>query len=135
MANVPVRVDVLGHPGERVPEFPVVLPGPLRDLGPKDVARYVLCLFDVSLDEVAIQTRRRRRQRESAVSHHHSGDAVPAGVRAELVPEHLGVEVRVTVDESRSYDGTCRVQLLSSASADATYFDDEPVVDCDVGTK
>src|SRR3546814_17150428 len=107
----------------------------LRDPGPKHVPRYVLCLVEVSHDEVASQTRRRRRQRESAVSHHHSGDAVPAGVRAELVPEHLGVEVRVTVDESRSYDGTCRVQLLSSASADATYFDDEPVVDCDVGTK
>src|SRR3546814_20702171 len=124
MANVPVIVDGLGHPRERVPEFPVGLPGPLRDPGPKHVPRYVLCLFEVSHDEVAIQTRRRRRQRESAVYHHQSGDDVPAGVRAELVTEHLGVEERVTGEEYRRSDGNWRVQLVSYAAAARSDFEE-----------
>ena len=40
-------------------------------------------------------------QGEPAIAHHDGRHAVPAGIGAQRIPEHLGVQVRVAIDESR----------------------------------
>src|SRR5262249_32450986 len=60
----------------------------------------VLGPLDVIDDHVALHVFARR-EREAAIAHDDGGDAVPAGAAAQRIPEHLGVHVRVAVDETR----------------------------------
>ena len=57
-----------------------------------------------------------RRDGEAAVARHHGGDAVERRRREVGVPEHLGVVVRVDVDEARRDDVARRVELASRPS-------------------
>ena len=73
------------------------------------------------------------REREAAVAHHHGGDAVPARVGAELVPEHLRVHVGVPVDEAGRDHVAVGVDVGGAALLDATDRGDAAVDDADVG--
>ena len=59
----------------------------------------VLRALQVADDEASVRLGARG-ERKSAITHHHAGDAVPAGGGAERVPEDLGVHVGVAVDET-----------------------------------
>ena len=73
-----------------------------------------------------------RRDREAAVAGDHRGDAVERRRREVRVPEHLGVVVRVDVDEPGRDDVAGRVELAVAVEALADP-DDAPVVDRHVG--
>ena len=74
-----------------------------------------------------------RSQREAAVAHHGRRHAVPARAASRGVPEHLGVHVRVPVDEPRGDRMTLGVDLLRAALGDLSHRGDAAVDDPDIG--
>src|SRR5262249_45890407 len=76
--------------------------GPERPLaaggGEQRLQRHALGALERAQDELAMPGTGGR-DAEAAVAHHHRGDAVPGRDRQHAVPEHLGVVVRVDVDE------------------------------------
>src|SRR5262249_51486029 len=71
---------------------------------------------------------------DAAVAHHHGGDAVVAGRRAERVPRDLRVEMGVDVDEAGRDELAARVDHLGCrAPVVASDADDAAVGHRDVG--
>ena len=65
-----------------------------------------------------------------AISGHHGGDAETRGRREIGVPEQVGVEMGVRVDETRGEEQVARVHLLAGAAGDvATHLRDPPPAD------
>ena len=133
VADVGGVVDALREPVDRIEVSGEVGPGPL-DPGGERRGRDVLGPLEVAHDEL-VGVVAGGREREAAMPHHDRGDAVPARVRAELVPEHLRVHVRVRVDEPRRDDVTFGVDVGRPPLLDAADPRDSPVDDADVGTE
>ena len=107
------------------------LEGPV-DAGGQRRGVDVLGAFEVADDERP-GVRADGRERETAVAHHHGGDAVPARVAARRVPEHLGVHVRVAVDEAGRDDVALGVDLPAPSLEDAADERDPVTHHADVG--
>ena len=112
VSDVHAGVDALRDSVEHVEVLAERLPFESHALCERG-CRDVLGLLEVLDHQVALAVTRRR-QCESAVAHHHAGDAVPARRRPERIPEDLGVEVRVTVDESGRHDVPVGVDLAGA---------------------
>ena len=131
MADVGGVVDALGLSVDRVEVLGERRPGPVdarRHGRPGDV----LGPFEVPHDELPC-LRRGRGEREAAMPHDRGGDAVPARVRPELVPEDLGVEVGVPVDESGRDHMTLGVDVHRAVLTDPADGGDAPPGDAHVG--
>ena len=96
------------------------------------VGRDVLGPLEVAHDEMAL-VGPRRCEGEAAVAHDHAGDAVVARARAERVPQHLGVHVRVAVDEAGRDDVPFGVDLVGAPFADPPDGGDAAPPHADVG--
>ncbi len=131
VADVRRVVDRLGQSVDRVEVAAVAVPRP-RDAGGHGLAGDVLGALQVAHDELALR-RRCGRQREAAVAHHHAGDAVVARAAADRVPEHLGVHVRVAVDEAGRDDEAVGVDLTLALLVDPADGGDGAAVDADIG--
>ena len=131
VADVASIVDAFRHGLHRIEVVGVGLPGPLDAflhrlagdvLGPLEVSdREILLFFGTG------------REGEPAVAHHHAGDAVVAGRRADAIPEHLRVHVGVAIDEARGHDVSLGVDGLGAVFADAADQRNLAVRDSDVG--
>jgi hypothetical protein len=73
-----------------------------------------------------------RGQREAAVAREHGRHAVPDGRGAELVPEGLGVIVRVEVDDPGRHEEPIGIDGLRGGAGDLADLDDDAVLDRDV---
>ncbi len=129
VADVGRVVDRLRQPVDGVEVLGEGLPPPLQRRQRLGVD--VLGSFEVAHHErpgvVA-----HRREGEPAVPHHRGRHAVPARVGALRVPEHLGVEVRVAVDEPGRHDVALGVDLPVAPLADPAHPGDHAVDDPDV---
>ena len=131
MSDVGGVVDCLRRFVDGVEVLGECLPAPLDSrregtrvdvLGPLEIA-----------DHERVGIGAHRREGESAVAHHHGGDPVPARVRAERIPKHLGIHVRVTVDETGRHHATLGVHLLTTAVTDPPERGDALADDSNVG--
>ena len=75
-----------------------------------------------------------RREREAAVAADDRGDAVQRRRGGGRIPEHLGVVVRVDVDEARRDDEAVGVDGARRGLVDLADRDDAPVAYADVST-
>ena len=101
VADISRVVDAFRQGVQGIEVIGVGFPTPL-DAGPHRIRRDVLGPLKITEHQLRLFFPRRR-QREPAVAHDHAGDAVVAGARAELVPENLGIHVRVAVYEARGH--------------------------------
>jgi hypothetical protein len=69
--------------------------------------------------QVVAIARTARGEADAAVADHDRRDAVPAGRRTERIPDELGVEMRVHVDEAGGHD-PARASMVSRA--EPSYF-------------
>ena len=74
-----------------------------------------------------------RRERVPAVSGDHGGDAIRRGRRDVGIPEQVGVEVRVRIDEPGRHHEITTIDLLAPRARDLAHDRDAIAVDCDVG--
>jgi hypothetical protein len=80
------------------------LEGPLvAQTGAERAGAHALDLLEGADDEVAVLGPGGRHA-EAAIAHHDGGDAVPGRHGQHTIPQHLGVVVRVDVDEPGSHD-------------------------------
>ena len=107
MADVAGVVDALRQRVEDIEVFGVGLPTPL-DAGQHRLPGDVLRTLQVAEYEIRLALPARR-QSEAAVAHHNARHAVVARTGSEVIPEHLGIHVRMAVDESGCDDVTFRV--------------------------
>ena len=133
MADVGRVVDALGEFVDRVQIFGIRRPTP-RDAGVHGLGRDVLGAFQIAHDEQLVCFAARG-EREAAVPHHYAGDPVPARAGAQRVPEHLGVHMRMAVDEAGRHDVPLGIDDLCGTVAQAADRRDFPLDDPDVGLK
>ena len=98
MPNVCRIVQRLRQPIDGVEILGERRPAPV-DTGRHRGTRDVLGPLEVADDQMPL-LERGRGEREAAVAHDDGGHPVPARGRAERIPEHLRVHVRVAVDEA-----------------------------------
>ena len=123
-------VDALRQRVEHIEVLGVGLPAPADALQHR-LAGDVLRAFEVPEDQVRFLLAAGR-QRESAVAHDDARHAVVAGAGADRVPEHLGVHVRVPVDEAGCHDVPFGVDVVRAALPDAADGGDPAVRDAEV---
>src|SRR5262249_18499447 len=101
---------------ERVQELGEALERPLPpDAGEERLQGHALDALPRAQDELTV-CRPGRRDAQAAVAHHQRRDAVPGRDRQHAIPEHLGVVVRVDVDEAGSDDGALGVDGARGAA-------------------
>ena len=127
MAHVAGVVDAFREAVEHVEVFRVALPTP-GDAGKHGFAGDVLGALEVAEDQVGLGLAARS-QGETAVAHDDAGDAVVARARADGIPEHLRIHVRVPVDETGGDHVALRVDGLAGPLGDAPDAGDATVAD------
>ena len=132
MADVAREVDPFFERVDGIEIVGVRAPGP-RHSHQHVLAGDVLGPFDAPDGEVLVG-RRRRGDGEAAVPHDGRGDAVERRGIPERIPEDLGVEVRVAVDESRRHEEARGIDLLVTSLLDAPDGGHPPARDPHVGT-
>ena len=133
VAHVTRVVDALRHAVEYVEVLRIGLPTPC-DAGQHGFASDVLGALEIAEYEVGLGLPAGR-EGEAAIAHHHAGDAVVARAGADGVPEHLGIHVRMAVDEARCDNVALGVDGLPCLVRDATDRRDVAVLDPDIGGK
>src|SRR5262249_37132217 len=112
----PARVDAEAR---RLDGVEILREGLDRPLGAaprlEALEAHALDLLERAQDQAAM-IGTRRRDPEAAVADDDAGDAMPRRDRAEAIPEHLRVVVRVDVDEARRDDLPGRVNGLARGS-------------------
>src|SRR5260370_4827237 len=130
MANVGGVVDALGSLIDRVEVLRKRLPRPL-DTGLHRLGRDVLGALEIAHHEQLVLLGAGG-ERKPAVAHHDRRNAVPARAGAEGIPKHLGVHMRMRVDDARRDDMACRVDAFFDALVDSADGRDFALRDTDV---
>ncbi|CAB4992064.1 unannotated protein [freshwater metagenome] len=73
------------------------------------------------------------RDRETTIAHHHCRHAVPTRIRTRGIPEHLGIHMRMTVDETGCNHIATSIDLDLPAFRNFTNARDSSVGDSDIG--
>ena len=131
MADVAGVVEEGAAPFDRVEVLRKRLEVVPRDAGEERVGRHVLDVLQRADEELAVLGTDRC-DREPAVAGDDTRDPVPTGRTERGIPEHLGVVVRVDVDEARCDDVPGRIERPPAVEVVANLGDDA-AADGDVG--